>query len=164
MQRRADTASIVVPNLRRRGTRDPESPHQAAQGARTQPENACCARPPLYPSAGTGQYALDVIPFDVNEHPRLLADWWWVTPLFHEGRQSGQLELAIPGQNDRLLKYVLELADVSRPVVLLEQMQGVGADVIDRLSELTAEPAHQVRHEERQVLTPLAQRGQRNGK
>src|SRR5438445_4459933 len=66
-------------------------------------------------------------------------------------------------QHDGPLQHVLELADISGPVVSLEDDHGLRSDAARLLAEVLAELLQEVRDEEGDVLATLPERGQLDG-
>ena len=67
------------------------------------------------------------------------------------------------GLEQRLLEGALQLPDVARPGVIAQAIHGLLRDLADIPAQLDAETPHEVLHQERQVIAPLAQGGQVDG-
>src|SRR5690606_20440412 len=87
-----------------------------------------------------------------------------------EGRAAAELareifaaELLSVAEEDGALHHVLELADVARPAVGREQIDGVLLDARDALLQPRVELPEEVLDEERDVPGALAERGQADG-
>src|SRR5260370_42375710 len=63
-------------------------------------------------------------------------------------------------QDHRSFNNVLQLADVSRPWIRLAQLQRLVVDLADLLSSFLRVAFYEILHQHRNVLPPLAQRGQ----
>src|SRR6185503_19428660 len=69
-----------------------------------------------------------------------------------------------PSIRHRALEYVLELADVSRPLVGCQRREDILRDALDRLAKPRAKTMHQIMHERRNVFPMLTERRQRDRK
>ncbi len=101
---------------------DAELPHPRPKRARAQAQNPGGAGRAFNTPVSTLKYALNVSALDVSERQRFLRHRLHVAVNRHAG-EVREIEDPIPRQNHRLLNHVLELADVTRPVVALERLK-----------------------------------------
>ena len=74
--------------------------------------------------------------------------------------QEGREQDRARGLQHGLLQDALQLPDVARPGVPAQAIQGLRGDFADVPPQLEAEAPEEVLHEQRQVITAFAQRGQ----
>lgn len=65
-------------------------------------------------------------------------------------------------ENHGPLDYILQLADVARPIISFEQIQGTSADVTDSLARLVRVAVNQVLGQQRNIVGALSKRRQSN--
>src|SRR5262249_54079617 len=82
---------------------------------------------------------------------------------FWKVQQEGREQDGAAGPQQRLLQDALQLPDVARPPVAAQPRQRLRGDLLYLASELPAEEAQVVPHQQRQVVAPLTQRRQMDG-
>src|SRR2546428_7011446 len=97
------------------------------------------------------QHRLQVEPVGGDLHRNLLE----VTGLMEIGGQRPHFEDVPAAEDERSFDHVLELSDVARPVIILEDRERLRADALDRLAELRRDFSDEVRGQQRDIVRPL---------
>src|SRR3990167_5375395 len=133
-------------------SRDPELFHPRLERGRLEPQDH--GRPPIAadPPSGHPEHGQDVVALELFErrNSRLWTNAGCREPL-------AQLEPRAAAHDDRSLDDVLELANIARPRIGNEAVECPLRDRLDRPPQLPRVLRHEVPHQQRDILGPLAQ-------
>jgi len=129
---------------------DPE-PHRRVAGA-------------IDAAAALAQHALDMAPLHVVQRVAAAGEARHAAAPRANAERMVELQGAARRADQRPLDDVLQLADIARPVMIPQRLHDLGGHGFDALRELVLMALDEVPDQARDVVGPIAQRRQRDGK